>query len=52
MPSLKALYPAHYCKMFERFQYTFRFLSQSSEAKLTKNLFDLMFWGLFFVVVH
>lgn len=41
MPSLKAPYPSHYCKMFERFQYTFKFLPQFSEAKLMKNLFWL-----------
>lgn len=29
-----------------------KLLPQFSEAKLMKNLFDLMFWGLFFVVVH
>lgn len=54
MPSLKAPYPSHYCKMFERFQYTFRFLPQFSEAKLVKNLFDLIFGDFFFfvVVVH
>lgn len=47
MPSLKVPYPTHYRKMFERFQYTFRFLPQSSEAELMKNLFALMFWGYY-----
>lgn len=45
MPSLKVPYPFRYCKMFQRFQYTCRFLPQFSEAKLMKNLFPLMFWG-------
>lgn len=51
MPSLKAPYPSHYCKMFEGFQHTFRFLPQFSEARLMKNLFYLMFLGTIFLLL-